>query len=58
MTWPKAGDASIQPRRQPVMAQFLEKVWTKMILSSGSITSRKDGVRPSIVSAGSWTKRP
>ena len=34
------------------MAQFLENVWTKSTLSSGSITSRKDGVRPSIVECG------
>src|SRR5919112_1914309 len=47
MTCPRAGGASIQPRRQPVMAQFLEKVWTKRILSSGSITSRKEDVLPS-----------
>ena len=54
MTWPSAGGASSQPRRQPVMAQFLEKVWTNRIRSSAVITSRKDGARAvPTVSAGS-----
>ena len=40
MTWPSAGGASIQPIRQPVIAQFFEKVWTKRMRSSGSIRCR------------------
>ena len=36
MTWPSAGGASIQPRRQPVIAQFFEKVSTKRMRSASS----------------------
>ena len=35
ITWPSAGCAAIQPMRQPVIAQFLEKVLTKRMRSSG-----------------------
>ena len=51
MTGPSSGGASSQPTRQPVIAQFFEKVWTKRIRSSSSMTSWKDGARPSIRSA-------
>ncbi|MNV74111.1 hypothetical protein D3C71_1673070 [compost metagenome] len=43
--WPISAGATIQPTRQPVMHQFLEKDWAKMIRSSLSITSMKDGAR-------------
>ena len=41
-----AGCVLIQPTRQPVIAQFLEKVLTNRMRSSGAITSMKDGARP------------
>ena len=43
--WPISDGARIQPARQPVIAQFLEKVLTNRIRSSSSMTSRKDGAR-------------
>ena len=45
ITCPSSGGATIQPTRQPVISQFLEKELTSRILSSGSFTSRKDGAR-------------
>lgn len=46
ITWPKATGASIQPMRQPVIAQFFEKVWTKRTRSSSAMRSWKDEARP------------
>jgi hypothetical protein len=43
--------------RQPVMAQFLEKVWTNITRSSGAMMSRKEGERPSRRRSSSYTKR-
>ena len=40
-----AGCVLIQPMRQPVIAQFFEKVLTNRMRSSGSMMSRKDGAR-------------
>ena len=34
ITWPSAGGACSQPMRQPVIAQFFEKVLTKRMRSS------------------------
>ena len=35
--------------RKPVIAQFLDKVWTNRILSSGAITSWKDGRADAVI---------
>jgi hypothetical protein len=43
ITWPSAWFASIQPTRQPVIAQFFENVLTKIRRSSGRRSSRNDG---------------
>ncbi len=45
ITCPSDGSASIQPMRQPVIAQFLENVLTKRMRSPSDITSWKDGAR-------------
>ena len=42
---PSDGCAPSQPMRQPVIAQFLEKVLTKRMRSSGSAMSMKDAAR-------------
>ena len=36
---------SSQPTRQPVIAQFFERVWMNIILSAGVMTSRNEGAR-------------
>jgi hypothetical protein len=38
-----AGGQTIQPRRQPVIRQALEKLFTPMIRSSAVASGRKDG---------------
>jgi hypothetical protein len=40
---PSAAGAVIQPSRQPVIDQVLEKLLTTMTRSSGSACSRNDG---------------
>ena len=42
---PSEGCTVIQPMRQPVIAQFLEKLLTKTMRSSGSMISMKEGAR-------------
>ncbi len=45
---PNSAGASIQPTRQPVMAQFFEKELTKISGSPSAIASWKEGARAAV----------